>query len=420
MAAIEIVIRDPDGSGGGGSGGSGGSSGGSGRRSRYFGMSPEEAVEADRNRRLARDPGTGDYLDPLAAARQIKADEREQQRKDAEAEREAKSKARADTAKRVAGQVAGGAAGRYAGAAIGTMIAPGIGTAIGAALGGAVGGQLGGKAADASTAERDNKGSGTGVMGTVGRAVNFVGDTLERVLDPIGAVANDVTKGLKLAEKGFQVAGEAAQKVASNDGIGALTTVGRATADALGEIPVVGKAAAAGLNMVLTATNAVTDTMMAFNNRGRELARFDAGLAGAKADQDVSRLMMDIQEARRTSEGMTKLIEKQTQFEEFIREAVAPFKDLAIELLPKAIDFIMSALQTLIEIGYLIPGVSDDKVDQLVNRLEAIRKNTDRRPVAGDAMDAFFRFQIPVPAGAPAVPAFRAPLGVPAVAPPAI
>jgi len=125
---------------------------------------------------------------------------------------------------------------------------------------------------------------------------------------------------------GVVSAGEAAKKIASNDGFGALNVAVDATARGLEGIPIIGKTLGESLKTVTTGLNVFNSVLGAFAERGRELGKYNGTIATAAALADVEKLMADIREGNRASKEYAELIRAQTKVEVNMQEALLPIK----------------------------------------------------------------------------------------------
>jgi hypothetical protein len=391
---------------------------------------------ADKQRRAKEARAEAEQKQKDAEARREQM--REQEEKNQQQQEKQAEKDRGETQKRqaagaAAGFTAGSALGRRAGTAIGTAVGGPVGAVVGGAIGGLVGGRigskLGGKAAGGGGPGGEGKGGAPapdGAPGGGGAGGGAPPSGLPGVLPSAGEIAEQTQKALRLVGSAAKFAGEGLEKVARNDAIGLFAHGAHEAAAALDEIPVVGKVAGEALRTfttVLTSANAVVG---AFAERGRQISGYNGQLAGAAARQDVTRLMSDIREAQQMGDKYAKLLDKQSELEEVLKTTLMPIKELALDNLPAFIDFMMDAVVKLIEIGYLIPGVRDEKVKKIADDIAAIRAKVAAGAV-GDPFDPLARAAAVAmgrgfglgagiaPAGPLAAPV---PLGVPAVAAP--
>ncbi len=224
---------------------------------------------------------------------------------------------------------------------------------------------------------------------------------------------NQLTSVLNATTKAFSATGDVLERVAGNDGLGAITTATSATADALEEIPYAGKFVAAEFRTLTAGLSAANKVVTAFSDRAKELSRYNGPIAGAVAMQDVTALLSDIREAQRMSAGYTKLIEKQTEMNESLKAGLMPIKEVVVNYLPGAIDIflkqILNILKALEVFGRMV-GEDDNIFKRMHDEIVGMRR--DLRGAGGGAgADALLEAWLgrgAAPAGAfPAIPRER-------------
>ena len=301
--------------------------------------------ERNRKQREAEEQRAKRKADADAARAKRKADSdaaRAKRKAEADAERvkasaDAAAAARDQRNAQIAVMAAQGAQGVMTGQ---RGAAEGAGRAIGGVLGASAGAAMGGPA-----------GAVLGQM--VGEKVG--GKVGARIDDPL----LEATAAMRLAGDGVRFLGEAAQRVAGNDGIGLLRQGAEGAAQGLEALPIVGKAAAEGLRTMSAAVGAAQDAMNAFAARGRELMNYSPAIAHAAVRQDVTRMMGDMREAERLGDSYAKMLEKQTEVNETLRAGLEPLKRMAMEWLPVILDRILDTLIFLLEAtDRLTPGVT--------------------------------------------------------------
>lgn len=213
-------------------------------------------------------------------------------------------------------------------------------------------------------------------------------------------ITDTLVKPFQFAKVAIQQLGEAAVRVAKNDGFGLVTQGLDAASDALGKIPVVGKAFAVGLDLASAGLKAFKGTLDAMADRGRELAKYNPQIALASAFADVRKIFADINEANRMAGKYADLIAKQQRVDEEFQKALMPLKealaDLTIKLMPAVSQMArnLGALASYFTGGRenggtfvdLIRDVSDNTLLVIAEAnknnekaLEAIRKEIERR-----------------------------------------
>jgi hypothetical protein len=145
-------------------------------------------------------------------------------------------------------------------------------------------------------------------------------------------------------------AGTFATGVAQGDPVRAVQGVVGGVTSVLSKIGPVGIVAAAGLGAVAGAAFAVKRTFDALASRGKELQNYSGAIAGAAAQQDVTRILTDIREAQRMGDRYAELIQKQTEVEETLRAGLIPIKERLIDILIPLMDQMLSGLISGLEI----------------------------------------------------------------------
>ena len=198
--------------------------------------------------------------------------------------------------------------------------------------------------------------------------------------------------------------GEAASKVAGNDGLGALNVGVENAAKGLEDVPVVGKYFAAELRATVAPLNAFTKTVDAFNTRARELAQFNPVIGMAAARSDMRRIFSDMEEGRRMQGQYALLVTQKTNIDvqtqrimTDIKTALLPFINLGAAGLTAGLkhlekltshasaigDSTMSGLEMIGRGLFKIPVVGDDikKVCEKIAALMAAQGNDANDPV---------------------------------------
>ena len=164
-------------------------------------------------------------------------------------------------------------------------------------------------------------------------------------------------------------AGSVATPLAAGRNLEGVSRAAHVAADAIGKIPVVGAPAAAAIKALTAVTNAAVSTMNAFADRGRELSAYDGRLAAATANADVRRMQGDIREAKALGEKMSRMIEKQAEMEDTLREMLLPIKEFILDVLLEFIEFARSCLITFLDMFKMLPGVNEEWADRMIRKL---------------------------------------------------
>lgn len=195
-----------------------------------------------------------------------------------------------------------------------------------------------------------------------------------------GAAAGAAVGGF--IDNPFRGVGNRAISAANNDGAGLIGSAAEDAASALALIPGVGTAASLAVGVFGKAVTTAADVMGAFNERGRELSKYDGRIAAATANQDITRLMADIRESQRFGDGFARLINKQTEVEETFKGLLNPVKELALEYLPPVMDQLIDLIIRVLErLDSLVPGT--DLLRDMANEAREAR----RRATSGQIND---------------------------------
>ncbi len=202
------------------------------------------------------------------------------------------------------------------------------------ARGGMVGSSLGGisKLAGGSIAK---------FAGPIGIAVSAV-----------GAAFDALNSAMQATIAGVKELGNAAIKVAKNDGIGLLASGFQGVANGLSRIPVVGGLLASSFELVSASLTTFKSVLDAFTARGRELSRYNPVIAMAAATADVRKLFADMREANQNASKYADLILRSQQLDESFQRALQPLKEAVMKLLIKvapAVEGMAVGLARLIE-----------------------------------------------------------------------
>jgi hypothetical protein len=207
-------------------------------------------------------------------------------------------------------------------------------------------------------------------------------------------------------------AASAAAKVAAGDAFGPIKDAADAAAMGLLAIPVAGPIAGAAIKTFAGALDGARQVLGAFTDRARQIKDFNGQIAVAAARQDVTRLMADVREAQRLGDRYAAALDKETQLEEVVKVLLLPIKDFLLEHVVKWMDLVLDFLETLVQIGYSIPGVKDKTVTETLEEMRRVRKALEAPAAAGFGIEEWMK---PAAFGAPpagGVPAPR-PLDIP-------
>jgi hypothetical protein len=145
-----------------------------------------------------------------------------------------------------------------------------------------------------------------------------------------GAVSGVVGEAADAFSGSVKGAGAFASSVARND-----TDTLRTVVDGLEglgrKVPVVGEALGGLIGAVTAPGKALADVFSALVERGKGVAQYSGAISQAQAMQEVTSLLQDIKEAQDNEEGYAALIEAQTEFNTFWREAFEPVRKVLLE-----------------------------------------------------------------------------------------
>ncbi len=163
---------------------------------------------------------------------------------------------------------------------------------------------------------------------------------------------------------GVRSAGVAGVGVAQNRVTPALTEGIGAAAAGLARLGPAGAAAGAALKVLSVGIEATKATIDALVNRGRELAGFNAQLAGASATADVRKLQADMGEAQRIGPQLAKLIDTQSKTEATFQRLLEPIKGFLAEQLAGFMERSLKVTVGILEgidklTAGVVPGLSD-------------------------------------------------------------
>jgi hypothetical protein len=214
-------------------------------------------------------------------------------------------------------------------------------------------------------------------------ATGPLGATIAAVKTGIAALEMPaaVLKGaMDAAAEGLRTIGSVAKSVASNDGFGAIAAAGEGVAKALDNIPIVGGAFASAMRLATGGLNIFKDVLDSFADRGRELAKYNSGIAAEVAIANVERILADIAEANNNQDEYMDLIRAQAKMERAWQEAMQDLKKSIMPFLTtgaKGITMIVKILPELLKNMGGPFGAILGKFGEAISALDKIDKNTD-------------------------------------------
>lgn len=193
----------------------------------------------------------------------------------------------------------------------------------------------------------------------IGGMSSLAGGAIAKFAGPIGIAVSAVSAAFDALNSAMQATiagvkelGNAAIKVAKNDGIGLLASGFQGVANGLSRIPIVGGLLASSFELVSASLTTFKSVLDAFTARGRELSRYNPVIAMAAATADVRKLFADMREANQNASKYADLILKSQQLDESFQRALQPLKEAVMKLLIKvapAVEGMAVGLGRLIE-----------------------------------------------------------------------
>lgn len=239
-------------------------------------------------------------------------------------------------------------------------------------------------------AVKGGAGGDTASLRSLGKAAGTVGLALD-----VGEMAGSLaTAPIKMFSKAVDTAGQAASKLAGNDGLGALTTVADGVADTLGGIPIAGQFFQASIKAVTGGLNMFKSVIDSFAGRAKELSGLNPLLAQAVAETEVQKFFADMREANANQEEYRDLIYAQAKLDRQWQDAITDIKKQLVPYLVKGATFmtgmvkiIPAVLKKLMDILSFLPMVGKvfklgkamvDQIVEINELLEKIKDNTKK------------------------------------------
>lgn len=248
----------------------------------------------------------------------------------------------------------------------------------------------------------------------------------------IGLFTAALSKGTADIGKTVSDAGEMAAGLAwGKGGFEKLADVTEGAMKSLDKIPVVGRNIIGLGAAAATAAVAFSKTADAFVERGRELQKYSADIASARAAASVRELRSDIREAQTLGPGIASTTDASSRITADLREILLPFKEILVnltagvtELFAAGLDilkelagfatdilrpfvtafsavlgFLKNALVSLMEgmaklVAAIRPGKADDQITDVIKQL---RQSNPRGREPKDRFAGFNKQQVGVP-----------------------
>jgi len=182
-------------------------------------------------------------------------------------------------------------------------------------------------------------GAAGGAMGAIGAAAG-----------PLAAVA----AGAKVMEGFYQSVqavtrkmGDIGTAIAKNDGVGAITGFIDGVGEAYGKVPIIGGMLKEQIGQYSQFIKTFDQVTTAFEQRGREIAKFDARIAGAEAEANVVKLLSDIKEAQQLGNEYAALIQEKATMQAELQQALTPIKRIITQQLVVALRIVNFHLEAI-------------------------------------------------------------------------
>ncbi len=238
--------------------------------------------------------------------------------------------------------------------------------------------------------------SAAGNAGSFISGITGAGSMIARLAGPVGVAFTGIQMAAGLVKAGFDAVasavrfaadsirslGDAAIRVARNDGIGLIASGANAAAGALNRIPIVGGLLASTFELASAGLTTFKSVLDSFTARGRELSRYNPVIAMAAATADVRKLFADMREANQNAARYADLILKSQQLDESFQRALQPLKEAVMRLLIKIMPVMEGIANGLANFFEYLPaniGLMLDSMNALVSAEKAKENYRKRR-----------------------------------------
>lgn len=248
---------------------------------------------------------------------------------------------------------------------------------------------FGGRGTSASSLA--NAGVNIAATGVLGQGAAAMAGGPVGLLAVIGAKIADIAvdkiaDGYRSLQKDMRLGGDFAKGVIGNDIYSPVMKGAEHAAESLEQIPIVGKIFAEQLRTATTTVSVFKETIGAATARAKELQAYDSRVAQSFANQDVSRILADINEADRLGEQYGRIIDSQTDIMSDIKEILLPLKEIVVtdiagtmEVLKNVLQilkpFVLNSAETMATLNDVVSGIVEKTTggfDAVVGILEGI------------------------------------------------
>ncbi len=185
---------------------------------------------------------------------------------------------------------------------------------------------------------------GQGAAALAGSPIGLMAVAAAKIAD---VVVDKVADGFRGIQKNTQLGGDAAKGIIGNDLYTPVMKGAEHAAQSLEKIPIVGKVFAEQLRTASTVISVFKETVGAATARAKELQAYDSRIAQSFANQDVSRILADINEADRLGEQYGRIVDSQTDIMSEIKEIILPIKEIVVTDLADGLELLKVVLQIL-------------------------------------------------------------------------
>jgi hypothetical protein len=185
---------------------------------------------------------------------------------------------------------------------------------------------------------------GQGAAAMAGGPIGLMAVAAAKIAD---VVVDKVADGFRGMQKGIRLGGDAAKGVIGNDIYTPIMKGAENAAQSLEKIPIVGKVFAEQLRTASTVISVFKETVGAATARAKELQAYDSRIAQSFANQDVSKILSDINEADRLGAQYGRIVDSQTDIMSEIKEIILPIKEIVVTDLADGLELLKVVLQIL-------------------------------------------------------------------------
>ena len=185
---------------------------------------------------------------------------------------------------------------------------------------------------------------GQGAAALAGSPIGLMAVAAAKIAD---VIVDKVADGFRGIQKNTQLGGDAAKGIIGNDLYTPVMKGAEHAAQSLEKIPIVGKVFAEQLRTATAVISTFKETVDAATARAKELQGYDSRIAQSFANQDVSKILSDINEADRLGAQYGRIVDSQTDIMSEIKEIILPIKEIVVTDLADGLELLKVVLQIL-------------------------------------------------------------------------